>query len=357
MSNTITLSIDAAIEFLRIQQLPYGEFKTCAALDEAMQESCHFDSSLFVTAQVVYSISHLQDARVQEMKRKALGFFREQMEVPGLWRYWSSRNTVHPSLPIDLDDTSCISYVLKVSGEPAPANAGVMLANRSPEGLFYTWLAPRPGRPAPDDEHAHYGLNPESLLFLIFAGPKQFDQIDSVVNANVVLYLGENEGTASAIAYLTNLIVSQRGSHESLFYPHAVSLYYAVSRAYVHGAPALGETIPEIERRLTASQRDDGSFGNPLLTGLAANTLLNFGVNTQCLEACVGYLLTCQATDGSWRRAAMYVEPGSYYGTMEESQGPGIFYGSEELTTALCVEALAKYVSLRAEGSGDAWSS
>jgi len=53
----------------------------------------------------------------------------------------------------------------------------------------------------------------------------------------------------------------------------------------------------------------------------------------------------------------MYVEPGSYYGTMEESQGPGIFYGSEELTTALCVEALAKYVSLRAEGSGDAWSS
>jgi hypothetical protein len=39
------------------------------------------------------------------------------------------------------------------------------------------------------------------------------------------------------------------------------------------------------------------------------------------------YLEEQQSANGSWRRVAMFCQPGRYY-------------GSEELTTALCLEAL-----------------
>jgi hypothetical protein len=38
------------------------------------------------------------------------------MESPGVWRYWTSTNVNHSSIPPDLDDTCSISHILCANG-------------------------------------------------------------------------------------------------------------------------------------------------------------------------------------------------------------------------------------------------
>lgn len=95
-------AITRGIDFLYKSQLSYGEFRTCASADRDNSHRCYFDSSPFVTSFVVYSLNFSNDPRVQEIKKKALRFFTSEMEYPGVWRYWTSRN--HKSIDPDLDD-------------------------------------------------------------------------------------------------------------------------------------------------------------------------------------------------------------------------------------------------------------
>ena len=61
------------------------------------------------------------------------------------------------------------------------------------------------------------------------------------------------------------------------------------------------------------------------------NSLLNLGHGEpDLLVPTLQSLLTAQGEDGSWPRAAFFID---FYGG---------YYGSEELTTALCLEALAR---------------
>ena len=74
--------------------------------------------------------------------------------------------------------------------------------------------------------------------------------------------------------------------------------------------------------------KDDGSFGDELATACALCSLVYFEYkDVTRLRDAARYLVEHQSANGSWRRVAMYCQPGRYY-------------GSEELTTALCLEAL-----------------
>ena len=84
--------------------------------------------------------------------------------------------------------------------------------------------------------------------------------------------------------------------------------------------------------RLKAAQQADGSFGDELLTGLAICSLLNLGENLEGLGRAIDYLVKTQREDGSWRRIPMYGGPPT----------PTTF-GSADLTTGICLEALARY--------------
>jgi hypothetical protein len=158
-----------------------------------MAVGCHSSSSPFVTSLVVYGIGFVKQARVQEMTQKALVFLLTEMEGPGLWRYWSSRNPQHKDLQPDLDDICCVSYVLKRHGRAFPSNEAILLASRDPEGLFCTYVAPRTGAPAGLVEDMGRFVSAESLVGLAAAG--MFHEVDCAVNANVLFYLGENEHT------------------------------------------------------------------------------------------------------------------------------------------------------------------
>jgi hypothetical protein len=259
-----------------------------------------FDSSVFVTTFVLYSIARIECPSRTTMAKKAISFLADEMRGPGLFQYYTSKNT--NSLGFDLDDTACASVALQES-HPLVAggrNVEYFLENRNEAGLFYTWV----GDAAPAND------------------------IDSVVNANVMLYLGDRDETKGACRYLIETIEGGRESDSYCYYLNDMTLYYAVSRAYARGASSLGGAKEALIEKILLRSNDDGSFGDELATACALCSLVYFGYEgVGRLRDAARYLEERQSANGSWRRVAMFCQPGRYY-------------GSEELTTALCLEAL-----------------
>jgi hypothetical protein len=292
-------SVRRGLRFLHDYQLPYGEFRTYASPSIDMRVTA-FDSSVFVTTFVLYSIARIDCPRRTTMTKKAISFLTEEMRGPGLFQYYTSKNT--NSLGFDLDDTACASVALQQS-HPLVAggrNVEYFLMSRNEAGLFYTWV----GDSAPEND------------------------IDSVVNANVVFYLGDRDETRSACRHLIDTIESGGESDSYYYYLNDMTLYYAVSRAYAHGASSLAGAKEAIMEKVLLRSEDDGSFGDELATACAVCSLANFGYkDVTRLRDAARYLEEHQSANGSWRRVAMFCQPGRYY-------------GSEELTTSLCLEAL-----------------
>jgi hypothetical protein len=294
-----TPSVRRGLRFLHDNQLPYGEFRTYASPSIDMRVTL-FDSSIFVTTLVLYSIARINHPRATMMTKKALSFLTKEMRGPGLFQYYSSKNT--RSIDFDVDDTACASVALQRSHPFIMRGYNIrhFIENRNEANLFYTWVG-------------------DAVVA---------NDVDSIVNANVVFYLGDRDETKSACRYLIDTIQS---GHESESYHHYLddmTLYYAVSRAYAHGTSSLSGAREAIIEKVLQSSRDDGSFGNELATACAVCSLANVEYDGVArLRDAARYLERQQRADGSWRRVAMF-------------HGSGVYYGSEELTTALCLEAL-----------------
>ncbi len=160
------------------------------------------------------------------------------------------------------------------------------------------------------------------------------NDIDCVVNANVLLYLGDSEATSGVSQYLVDTILEGKESECSAYYPDPLSLYYFLSRAYAAGARSLGPAAEPVGDRVRALRKADGSYGDALSTALALCTLLNLDGSLPEMDQDFDFLLGEQSERGSWPRRALFHDRASHY-------------GSEELTTALCVEAVARYLPNR----------
>ena len=191
----------------------------------------------------------------------------------------------------------------------------IILNNRNEEGLFYTWIN-------------------------LFPQFENHNDIDSVVNANAVLYLGEREETMDTIQYLNNIILEDKENKSYWYYLNDLSLYYMVSRAYFNGVEGLAKSKDAIIRKIISKQKKNGSFGDELRTALAVSTLLNFNYDKlSILMKSVDLLLETQNDDGFWKRIAFYTGP-------RYPAPNSVWHGAEALTTALCVEALARFKRL-----------
>lgn len=325
-SSELEISIVKAIDFLKENQLEDGELAT-------YEDSYNFDSSPFITSLILYSLSFLAHENYENKGKtiidKGVKFLVQEMELRGLWRYWSSKNDRHTMIPPDLDDICCISYILKMNNIPVPNNTDIILDNRNKEGIFYTWILPR-------------SIRSITLNFITFGKAlshskklwqlTEKDDICCVVNANVLLYLGETPQTQKSLEYLIDVVRAGNEEECSAFYSNKLSFYYMLSRAYFNGVTSLGVVKIPIVTKILNLQQTDGSFGDELLTALAICTLLNFNHVVPSLEKAIKFLLDTQQFDGSWQRLPMYG------GKLDKH-----FFGSAALTTGFCVEALVRY--------------
>ena len=304
----LSSAIRRGVGFLADRQLSYGEIRTVRAEDRALEQNPVFDSSPYATTYVLYSLGFVRDPAVAAIERRAREFLADEMEPPGVWRYYSSRNP--KILPPDLDDTACAALVLRPHLDQIRQGLHfrIFLANRDREGRFRTFLAD--------------GGN----------------SVDAVVNANVVCYLGEREETRAACDFLRRFVLGRREGETSIYGVDELSLYYVLSRAYFQGAKGLADCAAPILDALFSRQGRDGSFGDEISTAFALATLANFEIResekSERVDRAASWLAAQQRADGSWPRAAFYIDFG------------GGYYGSEELSTAFALEALARTAPL-----------
>lgn len=331
-----TAALDRAVGFLGACQLPSGEMPVYRSTDPTLRTDRTADPSPFGTALIAYSLGYAGTAQAGTLLRRAAAFLRGQVEGPGMWRYWTREHPYHSVIPADLDDVACASHLLRREGVEFPDNRALVLANRDREGRFYTWVAPRRGAPL---SPAWWRValwqwaNPVKAYHFWKLNECEPDDVDAIVNANVLLYLGERAETAPAARYLARVLEEGREDCSDKWHLNRFTFYYTVARAFREGVTSLAPLRGECVRRIVARARADGGIGDTELdTALAACALLAWGAAPAELDRALAFLLRRQGEDGGWPATAMYYGgPKRYFG-----------WGSEALTTGFCVEALGR---------------
>lgn len=337
--------IAAALAFLAGAQRPNGEIPVCTTSDPQMQERLVPDPSVFPTALAAHCLSFAGPG-ARPILDRAHAFLLGEMDRNGLWRHWTREHPLHRQLPPDLDDTSCATAALAAAGLARPENERLMLANRTRQGLFLTWIIPRPrwnGR-------AHLRatlpqLRHPATLFLFFRRTSaEPGDVDAVVNANVLHCLRCGEGAAAAADWLMALLRDGKESQCDKWYGNSIIVRYFLSRALVGLKPEAGEIIV---RRSTAAQAS-----NPLEAAMLASTLLDWdaAVPARILDGVTESQRRC----GAWPAASLYHGGRARLrsGGFAEPHPDTPQWGSEALTTAFAVEALARCQAVVGERSG-----
>ena len=259
----------------------------------------------FVAGLALLALRECDDPVAGRLRRRTRTFLHACMEYPGVWRYW-------PRLPPDLDDTAICS----LAATPhlwllLARNVELLLACRDPEGRFRTWMA----------------------------GPEQvsaaWNPVDSVVNANVVAYLGDRPETRAAQRWLATLVAE--GGERDLalrYYPDPIDLYVAMARACSLAPPVFARLRPALAARILSCRQPEGGFGDVMRTAQALTALhrLRAADRAEVVRPALDRLRAAQRSDGGWPECLAWLgQPGTALG-----------FGSEALTTACCIEALTR---------------
>lgn len=336
--SNINQAIEKGIAYLFQHQYPNGEYCCYMAPDTAMQEWSVPDTTVFPAALIMCSLSILKgNPKVDGMQERSAGFLQYQSMRGGVWNHFTKWHQLFPFCPPDVDNTVYASKALQLLGKEYMDNHALLLANRNSKGLFYTWYALRPNKVWNKTfwmlllrEFKH----PVTSFFFWRRNECTRYDIDGVVNANVLFYLGLNEDTKPIIPFLLNIIEQHKEDDCDKWYRNPITFYYFLSRNFNTGIPELDTCKAEVISRILSIAKEDGSIGESALeTALSLSVLINSGHQSAVTEHAANYLIRTQTPTGEWARYALF-----YSGPKRE-----MCWGSEELTTAFCLEALKKY--------------
>ena len=337
--NAIDAAINKGLDYLTQHQYPNGEFCSYVAPDDEMQEWCVTDSTVFFTSLIGTCLLPLSKTSVAEkMLSKVTDYLQYQMAAGGVWNFFSIINPMQRIVPYDVDSLAFASSFMQARGIQFPerSNKELLLANRNRGGLFYTWFVLHPKvhtnkilwRLALRGFRKPFG----GILFLSRNG----EDVDLGVNASVLSYLGNIPEAAPVVTALIKMINEGKEENSDKWYLNPFTIYYLISRAYSRGVIQLKPLVAPIIERVLATVTAEGQLGKSIFdTAIGVTALINFGVKPQELNRSINFLIEKQGSHGEWPRwLFFYVNPKRGYG-----------WGSEELTTALGIEALARYKS------------
>lgn len=353
-ANTVHPAVWRGLSFLQRRQLPSGGFSTLTAqsvhgTNEEMETFEDGNRKGWVTEDphsvfpaILIGLSLLHTAGVgctDDILRRIADFLVDNRNPFGFWQHFTKEHILYSFHPCDVDDTALASDFLRRMGVPTPDNRQVLLRNKTRDGRIYTWFAFRKDL-SDHPVYWYYSLreakSPVKSYFFWKKLECKRDDIDAVVNANVLSYLGLRKETVPIIRWMDQVIAEGTEHRCDKWYLKKSAVHYFFSRTYhldKAGMAALRNTIRE---RVLASFRDDGSVEHhPLDTALAVNTLFNLDCHGDVPPNAIGYLLEKQLASGSWAKRLLY------HGGRKRIMG----WGSEELTTGFCVEALFRWAS------------
>ena len=333
---------DRALEFLERRQHPSGEFKMQFRFEQWIDPRTGLprggeDQSPFSASYIVHSLSYSSHPAARRMIDAAMRYFRDQELPGGMWRYWNKGTAPLGDIPADADDTSCISELIERFDPPAPDNKWLFLLNRDSRNRFYTWFTPRLG-PGLNRRYWSTVLSDVTFVRLVlfwWRSPGRRGDVDAVVNANVALYFGATPETEPIVDYLLEIARDGTETTCDKWYPDINTFYYAASRCHARGMTRLSEMTRPMLVRFSEQSGADGRIGeNDMLTALAAGAILNFGIESELLEPTIEYLLDAQQEDGGWMSRPFYTNG---------SRPAQTTWGSRELTTGFCLEAIERF--------------
>lgn len=324
----------AALAFLERRQKPNGEFEVLMSSDPSMAANCSVDPSVFPTSLIAQALSEVPSA--QTLYHRALDFIASEVNGNGLWSHWTKHHPFRTQLPPDVDNTSCASQALQQAGRAAPPNRKVLLANRNPQGLFYTWIAPRWERT--DWNHRKITLaqlrHARAIADFFRDTTAARRDVDAVVNANALFYLGACAQTQPTVEYLLEVLRCDAEAACDKWYGDRFVIWYFLSRALKNHAPEAGALFTA---KLAGTEPQ-----TPQQMALALNSWLDW---SQAPTSLIVSLLDAQASDGGWPSASLYYggskrrPDGSFYAPKPDMP----HWGSPELSTAFAIQALARW--------------
>lgn len=314
-------AIAAGLAFLSRSQRPTGELmvKTWAPA----RPEWVWDPSVFGTALIAQSLIAVPGT--EALRSPACDFIESHRERFGVWRHWTRGHAQFHYVPPDLDDTAMACVALGQNGRPVPRNRALLVANRDPRGLFFSWISLRK-RWVPNVAYwwislVHMRHPVHSIRFYHITPSERWD-VDAVVNANVLYYLGRSPETEPVVPFLIRVLREQRETACDKWYDNPFVVWYFFSRAL----RAAGEDAAAI-----VLERLHGAAPQSALEhALAMCVQLDW--NERPGDELVRALLDAQLPTGAWPLAPVY-------------KGRNVRWGSEELTTGFCIEALHRWRS------------
>jgi hypothetical protein len=307
-------AMQTGLDFVAASQTATGGFITDCWRADAPEQSTQIDVT-FTAAQVLYSLSFCRDsATARGMEQRAANYLMAEQLPPAIWRYYGRGTQI--ALSPDVDDTSLAWAALRRLNVSVPTAAlDAVSASRNENGLFNTWLG---------DPSAWVEIDSRD--------------IDTVVNLNALLLFGLlHEKVDSVCKFELDQIANDNFLRGTVYYRSPLMFAHAFSRAYREGGVSCLESgVPKLRDAVLSLQKTDGSWGNNLETAFGTVSLLNLGYRGQALDRAIKFLLARQSADGGWELAP------AHCGAVAP-----LNYGARALTTAVVIEALAKYSALQ----------
>jgi hypothetical protein len=280
--------------------------------------------NVFPAALIAHSLALVPEGRA--VRERALDFLAAEASPQGIWQHWARNDPQQEFLPPDVDDTACASAALRDAGRPVPPNEALLLANRDRRGRFYTWFTWRPRWAG----LAHLRLIWPQLRHLRTLWPlftqtiASIRNVDAVVNANALFYLGLRPETAAIPLYLLDILERDAEAECDTWYFNRFVIWYFLARALAPGDEAAGGLM---RRKLAAAEPR-----TPLEIATAQCARLYWEMGAD--EALAARLRESQLESGAWPAEHFY-------------QGKDCYWGSEALTTGFALEALARQRACR----------
>ncbi|MGB8192138.1 MAG: hypothetical protein WCF67_09480 [Chitinophagaceae bacterium] len=335
-------ALQKAIGYLHNHQYPNGEFCAYMSGDDAMQTWVQPMGMIFPTAIICHSLLFAKDdPKIEEMLAKSATFLRYQIGRGATWNHFTNDHPLRHICPQDVDDTACVSSFLLTRYDDFKklANSKLICDNRNKDGLLYTWFT---FRLQPNGNRSYWRLaaaelkHPVKSFFFWREGEAGRYNIDAVVNANALYYLGDIPEMQPVINHLIKIIADNKEADCDTWYRNPFTVYYFFSRCYYSGINKLEPVRQPVIDRILSQANAEGRIGVSVLdTALAACALLNLHYNGPALANAINYLVNTQRETGEWARRLLY------YGGPKKLSG----YGSEEIVTAICLEAIARFLS------------
>lgn len=310
-----THAITSGIDYLHSQQQRDGSFISLSSPHRLNFQKAHSFHSPFATALILSSLNTLEETPVlKTIKQKAASFILTQKSDIWSFNYWArgSEEAKIMPYPDDLDDTFCALSALfqydpkLIDGKALAKIVMLLTATEEKEGGPYrTWLV---------KENAS----------------NVWKDIDVAVNSNIAHFLSLQK---IELPNLNTFIESRMSNNlNSPYYPTVFPLIYSISRFYKGGKSE------QLIQMLSNKENSSVYMNDPLNNALYISSMLNFQVDPESVGTNIVDLLHMQTND-FWKASGFCIDPAR--------KGKTYYAGSPALTTAFCLEAIAKYLKIR----------